>query len=221
MLNDVGHAFGSDGRVHIFGGVHLTGQEERRVTEPEQRGRGHLGVQVGPAGHGDAGWYGRDERHAIRIQQVVPVRVPEPPVRVEVQEERQVQRRRPVPGSAEIEQQRVGGTSRAVVPEHHVVPVEIAMAQDGQRFPWPEGPSHGIVAVLDELCELARVLRGPVPVVPRQQPVQSRFTVLVQRVVFEQPLAVVAPLRVANVGHGVSEPDGIFAFGHIRQPVEP
>lgn len=106
----------------------LVRQEEGRVRETEQRARSHLGVQLGAAGHADTGRHGCGQSRAVHVQQLVQPALAEQPRRVQVHEERHVQRGWPVPGRAEVQRQRVHGTPATVVPEHHVVPAKVAVA---------------------------------------------------------------------------------------------
>jgi len=112
----------------------LDGQNERRSHEPDDGGRGHLGVQFGAIQESDAGRDGGGQRGAVHVKQVVPVRLARLLRGGRVQEQRQVERGRPVTRFKEVHDKRVERAPAIVVLEHDATAAIVAVAQDGQRF---------------------------------------------------------------------------------------
>jgi len=147
--------------------LHHHAQEKRHVRQSVERVLAHFNVDLRTAWHRFPGQIrnGRRQRRTVLVQHQVPVRVPEPTIRVHVQKERQVERRRPVPDGGHVERQCVHRLPVLVVPEHQVVPVEVTVAQHGQWLDRFHQPSHFAVHVAQDLgAELSRLLVAPVPV---------------------------------------------------------
>lgn len=160
-------------------GVHHGGQEKRTVRVTVKHVFAHLAVHVRGRRQRRAP-VDRDVRNAVQIggHVVVPVRPPVGVRRVHVQKERQVDGGRRVPRLRRVDHDHVHRTSGfRVVPEHHVVPAIVAVAQHGHRLDRPQQSRHRFAVAVQQgprPVQAIRVLAAHFRVAKRvQAPVTS------------------------------------------------